>query len=277
MLRPRQQIRPHTRRQRDIPRAERIGVQQGGSFLPILGRGVGLDEQRIGRVPAHQRSAAAGDRIVHRGGGMREFHFGKVMIFMPCPGTEWLAERSIEENPADAGHMGEHAVKHPPSIFITIEALRDVIPQVTTGLGNPEGQRVLDRPPEQVRAMMPKVTDHISRCRVADTQHPRLRCLIAHLVNRPGLDRCQRPHRPVIHHLGRQRNSRCHLCAPYRHAGSPHCLVGQLERRVHAEPRPRNEFLADWLGEALDNRYIQRQAGRFRRRWIPSGPEQRKS
>ena len=75
------------------------------------------------------------------------------MIFMPGPRTERLPERGVEENPADAGHMGEHAVKHPASIFITIEALRDVVAQVTTGLGNPESQGVLDRPPDQVRAM----------------------------------------------------------------------------------------------------------------------------
>ncbi len=99
---------------------------------------------------------------------MREFHFGEVMIFMPGPRPEWLPERCVEENSSDAGYMGEHAVKHPASVFITIEALRDVVPQVTTGLGNSESQRVLDRPPDQVRAMMPKVTDHISRRRVPD-------------------------------------------------------------------------------------------------------------
>ena len=73
---------------------------------------------------------------------------------MPGPGAERLAEWSIVEHPADACDMGEHAVEHASPVLIGIEARGDMVPQVTTSLGDAKSQGMLDRPPDQARAMV---------------------------------------------------------------------------------------------------------------------------
>ena len=60
------------------------------------------------------RSRAPGRRqsVVEHRGGERELHLREVVVLMPGAGARRLAELGVEEYPADAGDMGEHAVEH---------------------------------------------------------------------------------------------------------------------------------------------------------------------
>ena len=144
-------VDPRIVRQRRILLAERIGVQQRSALLPILGRGVGLDQRGIGRLELRELLALdeqRGLRLGHRVdlGRRRERKpvLREVVVLVLRAGTGRLGERRIEEDAADAGDVGVHAVEHGPALLVAIEAVGDVVAQVAASLGEADGQRMAD-------------------------------------------------------------------------------------------------------------------------------------
>ena len=77
-------------------------------------------------------------------------HLGETVILVPRAGARGLAEFGVEEHPADAGDMGEHAIEHARARFVAVEALGEVIAQIASGLRDAEAQRMRRLTAEQV-------------------------------------------------------------------------------------------------------------------------------
>ena len=91
--------------------------------------------------------------------------------------------------------MGEHAVEHAAAGFVAIEALCEVIAQITSGLRDAEGQRVRRLTAEQVarRRAVAQMTDDVARGGEADAEDTRLRRLVAQFVDRSRFRQCCPP------------------------------------------------------------------------------------
>jgi hypothetical protein len=63
MLGPGDHVDPDIRRQIGVGSAGRVGVDQRGTLLPVLGRAVGLDYQRVGRMAPEDSSGLARERV----------------------------------------------------------------------------------------------------------------------------------------------------------------------------------------------------------------------
>lgn len=133
-------------RQGDVPDAQRIGVQQRCSLLPVLGRGIGLDQQRIGPVTAEKSTGLAGQRVGEFGRRERKLVLGIVMVLVLSAGASRLGEGRVEEHAADAGNMRMNAVEDLAALLVAVEALGDVVAEIAAGLGEADGKRMCDRP-----------------------------------------------------------------------------------------------------------------------------------
>ena len=65
-------VDPDIRWQGGVVPAGRIGVHKRGALLPILGRAVGLDDQRVGRATLKDRAGLARKRVGRDGVAERE-------------------------------------------------------------------------------------------------------------------------------------------------------------------------------------------------------------
>src|SRR5262249_15410428 len=128
-LRSRNEIDARIVRKFYIPRAERIGVQQRGPLLPILGRRIGLDQEWIGTVATEQRPATAGERIGHRRRREGKVILDEIVVLVVGAGAVRLAKANIEAHTAGARGVRQHAVKDATALLVLVEALRNQIAQ----------------------------------------------------------------------------------------------------------------------------------------------------
>ena len=138
------QIQPRGVRQFQIAAAVRIGGKQGRALLPVFGAGIGLHQQRIETILAQQRGLGAGGGIACAGGGERKEILRHGAVLIAAAGAVRLGEQRVEEHPADAGGVAEHAIEHFLAGFIAIEAEPHEIAQEAAGLGNAEANGLAD-------------------------------------------------------------------------------------------------------------------------------------
>src|SRR5205807_2610970 len=103
-----------------------------------------LEKKKIRTVATEQRALLARQRVGTRRRREREFVLWKPMILVLRAGCGRMGGRRVDENPADVGDLFMDAVKHAADLFVAVEAVRDVIAQVTAGLGEADGQRMAD-------------------------------------------------------------------------------------------------------------------------------------
>src|SRR5207253_3948280 len=75
----------------------------------------------------------------------REPALGETMVLVLRVGARRLAERHVEEQPADARDVAVDAVEHLAALLVAIEAGADVMTQIPPGLREADGQRVANR------------------------------------------------------------------------------------------------------------------------------------
>ena len=278
MLGARDQIGPDILRHRHIAFAHRIGVQQGGAFLPVFRARVGLDQFRIGGIAAHQPARGAGQRIGQGCGGEGKFHFREIVILMPGAGAERLREGRVEEHPPNPRHMRQHAVEHAPARLIRVEAARDVVAQIPARLGDAERQRVGDGAAGDLGAMRAKMAHDVAGGGETNALDARAGGFVADFVNRAGdgfRPLRQQRHRAGIGEGEGHGNPLRRLVAADGDMGDARGLVRQAERVMRAEPGAGDEFVADRPGQPLDRGRVQPQSGGARRGRIPARPQQR--
>ena len=137
-------VEPHAGGERQVALAQRVSVQEGGAFLPVLRRGIDLDNQRVKAVPTEQGAGLARDRVGKGGMRKREPVFRKGMILVLCTGAVGLPKGKVGKYLANARDVGEHAVKHPPPGFVLVETRGGMGAQIATALRVAKGQHSVD-------------------------------------------------------------------------------------------------------------------------------------
>ena len=147
--------------------------------------------------------------------------------------------------------MGEHAVEHARASLVAIEALREVIAQIASGLRDAEGQRMRRLAAEQIapcRAVA-QMADDVARRGEADAEHARLRRVVAQFVDRARFRQraLREPHRARIHEFERHRPPLRGLRASHRQHGviAGRGFIRQAELLQVAAARAGDELLAD--------------------------------
>src|SRR3984893_9360879 len=149
MLGPGDQVDPRIRRQFGVGSAARVGVHQRGALLPIFGRSIGLDGQRVGRVAVQDRAGMAGERVAGDGIAEREPVFGIEPVLVLGRGAAGHAEAVVGEHLAGAGDMAEDAIEDAAALGVAVHAKLEEMPQEAAALRHPEADRVTDFRPLQ--------------------------------------------------------------------------------------------------------------------------------
>ena len=146
-------------------------------------------------------------------------------------GAAGFAELGVEEQPAGAGDVRQHAVEHAPVGLVLVEPLRDVIAQVTARLRNAHGDDRLDAAAKRIGfkvgigRLVAQEGYEVARCGEPDTQHLGIFCRIAQLIQRAGFGLGARRHQADgagidVSPLGQRNFHACIGLAPaHRQAG----------------------------------------------------------
>ena len=134
MLRAGPEIDPHGRRLRQIV-AARVGMNERAAPLPILGRGLRVDDKRIGLGPLQDRIAPTGQVVGSLCIRERE-RVGRVEVVLVLLAArhDRIRKPMVQPFASGAGDMRQDPVEHLAAGGIGIEAAIDEIADATSGL-----------------------------------------------------------------------------------------------------------------------------------------------
>ena len=192
MLRARPHVDPHAGGLRQIV-AERVGVGERSAPLPILGRGLRVDDQGVGLRALQDRVAPSGQVIGRFGIGEREA-VGRieVVFVLLAAGNVGIGEAVVEPHSSGSCHMRQNTVEHSASGSVGVKPAIDEIAQAATGLRTAPGIGPFDRcarfaqrvdASSRVFLAVPQETDEIPDGYVAQTEHKRVTPGIDQLIN----------------------------------------------------------------------------------------------
>src|SRR5205085_12390411 len=145
------------------------------ALLPVFGRGVGLDDKRVGWRAVEDRAGLAGKRIGRGGIAEREPVLGVEPVLMLCCGAAGHAEAMVGEHLAGPGDMAEDAVKNAAAPGVAVHPELEEMAQEAAALRHAETDRMADLEiVGRQRIAVPLVTqkrDEIAHRGEADAEH----------------------------------------------------------------------------------------------------------
>ena len=174
-------VDPDIRWQGGVVPAGRIGVHKRGALLPILGRAVSLDDQRVGR-----------DRVAER-----EPVFWVEPVLVLGSGASRHSKAVVGEHLAGAGDMAHHTIEDAPAVPVVVHAELEERAQKTPALRDAKGKRVahagIVRPRPlgdhrawcavAVDALVAQKRDEVAHCGKTDAEHLGAGGFVPQLVN----------------------------------------------------------------------------------------------
>ena len=201
MLRPGHEIETHRRGNLQVTAAQWVRVQERGAFLPVLRRGIALDDIGVRAIAVQQTARASGHRVGQ--GRMRkgEVIFWKVMILVLRPGAVRLSKGVVGEHLANTGHVALIAIEDFAFGFVLIETERQVIAQIAATLRIPIGQHRKNARvsraqghridvPRRIVGLVAQERHEIARGSVAHAQHLRVVRRIPEIIDKTWPERC---------------------------------------------------------------------------------------
>ena len=122
MLGPGDQVDAGVFRPQQVAAPAEIGMDQRRPLLPILGRAVGLDDQRIGLTSREDRAGLARERVGRERIAKREPVLRVEAVLVLGSGAARHAEAVVGEHLARTRDMAQHAVEDAPPVPVVVHA-----------------------------------------------------------------------------------------------------------------------------------------------------------
>ena len=127
-------VDPDIGRQIGVIAAGRLGVHQRSALLSVLGRTVGLDDERVGHVALEDRAGLARKRVGCDRVAEREPVLRIEAVLLLGRGAPRHAEAVVGKHLAGAGDMAHHAVEDAPPMPVVVHPELEEVAQKTTAL-----------------------------------------------------------------------------------------------------------------------------------------------
>ena len=127
--------------------AERISVYQRAPPVPVLGRGLRVDDQWVGIGPLQNAVDLAGERVGGDRVGERELVGRVEAVVVLAREAARLREAVVEHDATAAGDVRRDCVAHAPPRRVLVESAVHELPQESSALRSPPAVHPLDAVP----------------------------------------------------------------------------------------------------------------------------------
>jgi len=127
-------VDPDIRRQICVTAASRVGVHERSPFLPVFGRAVGLDDQRVGRMALQDGTCLARERVGRDRVAEREPVLGIEPVLVLGCGAPRHAEAVVGEHLAGAGDVAHDTIEDAQSAPVVVHAELEKMAQKSPAL-----------------------------------------------------------------------------------------------------------------------------------------------